>query len=446
MVDRCYAEKIQISFELWQKKKRHFKERIMENDILIYNSTLLTMDEGLPVVENGFVHISDGRIADFGPAGPDLEKQVLQGRRIDARGGIIMPGLVNGHTHAPMSMFRGLADDLPLDVWLNEHIFPAEATQVTPESVAAWTAHSCREMLAGGITTCCDGYFLEAYAAKAMADSGIRAVAGQGVIDFPAPGVPDPTGNINHAKDFIEKSGRLSSRVTPAVFCHSPYTCSKKTLVAGKALARNTGVLFQVHVAETQAESGMIKENDGLSVVAYLDSLGILDADTLLVHSVWVDQSDIEIIQKRGCGVIHCPESNMKLASGVAPVPDMVDAGVTVGLGTDGCASNNDQDMFSEMGTAAKLHKVMRMDPCVMDARTCLKMATIDGAKALGLGKVTGSICRGKAADIIVVDTAGLHMTPMHDPYSALVYAARASDVSWVLVDGQVRVENKCLV
>jgi 5-methylthioadenosine/S-adenosylhomocysteine deaminase len=338
-----------------------------------------------------------------------------------------------------MSMFRGLADDLPLDVWLNEHIFPAEARNINPESVAQWTAHSCREMLAGGITTCCDGYFLESHAAKAMADSGIRAVAGQGVIDFPAPGVPDPSNNIGHAKDFIEKTGNLSPRISPSIFCHSPYTCSKQTLVAGKNLARDKGVLFQIHTAETRAEPGMIKENTGLSVIAYLDSLGILDPETLLIHCVWLDENDIGIIAKRGCGVIHCPESNMKLASGVAPVPDMVAAGLTVGLGTDGCASNNDQDMFSEMDTAAKLHKAVRLDPCVMDARTCLKMATIDGAKALGLGDVTGSIGPGKAADIIVVDTTGLHMTPMHDPYSGLVYAARASDVFWVMVDGKVR-------
>ncbi|WP_321491799.1 amidohydrolase [uncultured Desulfobacter sp.] len=413
----------------------------MEHNIVIYNGILLTMEEGVPVIEDGFVHVRQGKIVHCGPNHSDLVENLSRhgARMIDARGGIIMPGLVNGHTHTPMSMFRGLADDLPLEVWLNEHIFPAEARDVNPESVEKWAAHSCREMLAGGITTCCDGYFLEEYAAKAMADTGIRAVAGQGVIDFPAPGVSDPCGNIDHAKAFIEKICGLSDRVRPSVFCHSPYTCSKQTLVAGKNLARDKGVLFQIHAAETRAEPGMIKENKNMSVIAYLDSLGILDPDTLLIHCVWLDEKDIDIIARRGCAVIHCPESNMKLASGVAPVPDMVSAGLTVGLGTDGCASNNDQDIFSEMGTAAKLHKAVRLDPCVMDARTCLKMATIDGAKALGLGDVTGSIRPGKAGDIIVVDTTGLHMTPMHDPYSGLVYAARASDVLWVMVDGKVR-------
>ena len=412
----------------------------MENEIVIHNGTLLTMEPGLPVIENAFVRIKADKIAECGPVRPG---QNWKGATlIDAGGGIIMPGLVNGHTHTPMSMFRGLADDLPLDVWLNEHIFPAEARQVNPASVAQWSAHSCKEMLACGITTCCDGYFLETYAAQAMADAGIRAVAGQGVIDFPAPGVPDPSNNISHAKDFIEKNRGLSPRVTPSVFCHSPYTCSKQTLIAGKNLARDNGVLFQIHAAETRAEPGMIQDNTDLSVIAYLDSLGTLDPNTLLVHCVWVDETDIEIIAKRGCGVIHCPESNMKLASGVAPVPDMTAAGLTVGLGSDGCASNNDQDIFSEMDTAAKLHKAVRLDPCVMDARTCLKMATIDGAKALGLGDVTGSIQQGKAADIIVVDTSGLHMTPMHDPYSGIVYAARASDVLFTMVDGKVRLKK----
>lgn len=416
----------------------------MGNDIFVHNGILLTMEDGLPVVENGFVHIQQGKIADCGPAHPgQAQNPALNGARlIDACGGIIMPGLVNGHTHTPMSMFRGLADDLPLDVWLNEHIFPAEARDINPESVAKWTAHSCREMLAGGITTCCDGYFLESHVAKAMADTGIRAVAGQAVIDFPAPGVPDPSKNIDHAKEFIEKTSSLYPGVTPSILCHSPYTCSKQTLRAGKTLTRDKGVLFQVHAAETRAEPGMIKENTGLSVIAYLDSLGILDPATLLIHCVWLDENDIEIIAKRGCGVIHCPESNMKLASGVAPAPDMVAAGLPLGLGTDGCASNNDQDMFSEMDTAAKLHKAVRLDPCVMDAKTCLKMATIDGAKALGLGDVTGSIRPGKAGDIIVVDTTGLHMTPMHDPYSSIVYAARASDVVWVVVDGNIRLKK----
>jgi 5-methylthioadenosine/S-adenosylhomocysteine deaminase len=405
---------------------------------------LVTMEEGLPVVENGAVRIKGNKIFDCGPE--DAVDRGGKALEIDARGGIIMPGLVNAHIHAPMSMFRGLADDLPLDIWLNEHIFPAEAARVNPESVYEWTGHSCREMLLGGITTCCDGYFHEVHVARAMADSGIRAVAAQGIIDFPAPGVPDPAGNIQAAVDYLATVSDLSPRLSPSLFCHSPYTCSSRTLKAAKAAARDAGVLLQIHVNETRDESGMVRELESGSVVAWLDSLGILDEQTLLVHAVWVGDKDIEIIRERGCPVVHCPESNMKLASGIAPVPRMLDAGITVALGTDGCASNNDLDLFGEMDTAAKLHKVATLDPCAMDARTCLKMATIDGARALGLTSVTGSIETGKLADIIILDRSKPHMTPMYDPYSALVYTARASDVSWVLVDGVVRVENRKLL
>jgi len=416
----------------------------MANEILISNGMLITMEEGLPIIENGAVRIRDNVIAECGPE----EAVAGQGgaRYIDARGGIIMPGLVNGHTHAPMSMFRGLADDLPLDVWLNEHIFPAEAGRVNPESAHEWTLHSCREMLLSGITTCCDGYFYEAQVARAMAESGIRAVAGQGIIDFPAPGVPDPVENIKAAKAYVEAVKALSPLLVPSLFCHSPYTCSDKTLRAAKAAAREAGILFQIHVAETRNEREMIQGFNHRSVIAYLDSLGILDEETLLIHAVWVDEQDMEIIRDRGCGVVHCPESNMKLASGIAPVPKMLDAGIMVGLGTDGCASNNDHDLFGEMDMAAKLHKVACMDPCVMDARTCLSMATVNGARAIGLGGITGSLTPGKRADIIIVDRSKPHMTPMYDPYSALVYTARASDVSWVLVDGSVRVKEGRLI
>jgi 5-methylthioadenosine/S-adenosylhomocysteine deaminase len=413
-------------------------------DILIDNGLLLTMEEGLPVVDNGSVLICEGVIADCGTS-EEMAKATAK-TRIDARGRIIMPGLVNCHSHAPMSMFRGLADDLPQDIWLNDHIFPAEAKGLNPESVEKWASHSCKEMLLAGTTTCCDGYFFEAETAFAMAKSGIRAVAGQGVIDFPAPGVPDPSQNIRAATDFIERIKDLSSRITPSIFCHSPYTCSEKTLVAGKQAAEDAGLLFQIHVAETKNEVNLVKGLNNRSIVEFMDDLGLLNQKTLLVHCVWINDRDIQIIQKRGAGVAHCPESNMKLASGIAPVPKMIDAGIPLGIGTDGCASNNDLDLFSEMDMAAKLHKVANMDPCVMDARTCLKMATIEGARAIGLGRDIGSIEKGKKADIILVDVDKPHMVPMYDPYSSLVYSAKSSDVSLVMVDGIIRVQGGVLL
>lgn len=413
----------------------------MEYDCLIDKGLLITMEEGLPVIEDGAVLIKDGEIEACGETKEFSSVNVKN--RINADKKIIMPGLINCHTHLPMSMFRGLADDLPLDVWLNEHIFPAEAKDVNPETVEKWSRHSCNEMLLSGTTTCCDGYFHEAFVAKSVMASGIRAVLGQGVIDFPAPGVLDPQRNVATAVEFVEKNMDASPRLCPSIFCHSPYTCSKETLIAAKQAARSLGVLLQIHVAETKKEVNMIQGLGKMSIIQYLESIGILDEKTLLIHAVWIDETDIAIIQKRGARVVHCPESNMKLASGIAPVPKMIEKGVAVGLGTDGCASNNDHDLFGEMDTAAKLHKVALLDPCAMDARTTLKMATIQGARAIGMDRITGSIENGKRADIILVDMDKPHVTPMYDPYSCLVYSAKASDVSCVMVDGEILVWDK---
>ncbi|CCK78393.1 MtaD: 5-methylthioadenosine/S-adenosylhomocysteine deaminase [Desulfobacula toluolica Tol2] len=416
------------------------KEKNMEYDTLINNGLLISMAQGLPVVEDGAVLIKDGVIKACGKANEFFGVNVKN--RIHADRKIIMPGLINCHTHLPMSMFRGLADDLPLDVWLNDHIFPAEAKHVNPESVEKWSRHSCIEMLLSGTTTCCDGYFHEERVAKAVMESGIRAVTGQGVIDFPAPGVADPKENVREAIGFVKRFKDASPRLSPSIFCHSPYTCSKETLIKAKKAAVDLGVLFQIHVAETRNEINLVQGLGKLSVIKYLDSIGILDEKTLLVHSVWIDDSDIDVIKKSRASVVHCPESNMKLASGIAPVPKLIEKGVPVGLGTDGCASNNDHDLFAEMDTAAKLHKVALLDPCVMDARTTLKMATIKGAKAIGLDHITGSIEKGKSADIVLVDMDKPHVTPMYDPFSTLVYSSKASDVSLVMVDGKVLVQE----
>lgn len=412
----------------------------MLKDIIIQNGLVLTMDKERRVIENGSVLIRNGMIESIAPK--EEFKDIKADQVIDANGRIVMPGLVNCHTHLPMTMFRGLADDLPLDVWLNEHIFPAEARDVNPESVEKWAEHAVKEMLLSGTTTCCDGYFLESCAAKAVQKTGLRAVLAQGVIDFPAPGVADPSRNIEAAEGYLDEVSGTADHIYPSVFCHSPYTCSSRTLKAAKALAKERGVLFQIHVAETKNEAGMIQELNGRSIIKYLDDLGLLDEQTLLVHAVWVDEKDIEIIAQSGAGVAHCPESNMKLASGIAKIPAMIDAGINVGLGTDGCASNNDLDLFGEMDTTAKLHKVALMDPCAMSAKTCLEAATIKGAAAIGLDGITGSLEKGKKADIIMVDTFEPHMVPMFDPYSAIVYSARASDVNMVMVDGKILVKD----
>ncbi len=414
-------------------------------DSVIHNGLVITVNSDFDIIENGVICISKGTIH-------RIEARVLgtplpeAKEIIDANGGIIMPGLVNTHTHLPMTLFRGLADDLPLAQWLDEFIFPCEAKYLTPETVRLGTLVACAEMMLSGTTTCCDGYFFEDDVASAIYESGIRGVLGQGVIDFPAPGVPDPSDNIKNAMRFVEKWLEVSHLITPSIFCHSPYTCSEATLKKAKAASDSKSLLFQIHAAEIKSEYVRIQTEQHTTPVKYLDSIGILDENTLMVHGIWLDDDDIEIISKRRSKVSHNPQSNMKLASGIAPVPSLLTAGVTVGLGTDGCASNNDLDLFREMDTAAKLHKVNLMDPTVMDAKTVLKMATIDGAKAIGVDKHIGSLEPNKQADVIIIDTLTPHLVPMYNPVSHIVYTAQGSDVRDVMISGRILVRNKNLL
>jgi 5-methylthioadenosine/S-adenosylhomocysteine deaminase len=414
----------------------------MKFDTIIHNGTIVTVNRDFDVINDGLICIKDGKIeivssrpANYIPSGA---KDI-----IDAKGGIIMPGLVNTHTHLPMTLLRGIADDLPLFDWLNRYIFPLEAKYMNPENVKLGSLLGCAEMLLSGITTCCDGYFHEDTVAQAALESGIRGVLGQGVIDFPAPGIPDPADNIKTAARFAEKWQNASSLIRPSVFCHSPYTCSEETLKKAKRITRSNNLLFQIHTSETKNEFDMIMSRHGVSPVKYLERIGILDEMTLLVHSVWVDEEDIRIISGYGSKISHNPQSNMKLASGIAPVPEFLKNEITVGLGTDGCASNNDPDLFKEMDVAAKIHKADLLDPTVMDAKTVLQMATIKGAKAIGLGDETGSFEKGKQADIIIIDTDSPHLIPMYNPVSHVVYSATGSDVRDVLVSGKITVRDK---
>ena len=365
---------------------------------------------------------------------------------VDANGGIVMPGLVNTHTHLPMTLFRGLADDLPLMTWLNDHIFPAEATFIQPESVYTGTLLACAELLLSGTTTCCDGYFYEHFSAQAVLLSGFRAILGQGVIDYPAPGVPDPSENMSAARDFIHRWQNANPLIQPSIFCHSPYTCSEKTLRKAKDIARSTGSLFQIHAAETRSEYDLIKDRHHMSPIAYLDSLNLLDSRTLLVHAIWLDDADIDIVARSGAAISHAPESAMKLGSGIARIPEFIQAKIRVGLGTDGCASNNNQDMFQEMDITAKLHKVSTLNPQAMKSRTVLEMATIGGARAIGMDRIIGSLEPGKQADILILDTHAPHLTPLYHPESHIVYAAKGSDVRDVMVSGKWRVKSRKLV
>ncbi|MBU4186087.1 MAG: amidohydrolase [Proteobacteria bacterium] len=414
----------------------------MSFDIVIHNGTIITANPDFDIIKNGIVCIKNGRLERVESRNASYllpeAKEI-----IDAKGGIIMPGLVNTHTHLPMSIFKGIADDLPLMPWLSEHIFPAESKHIKPETVRLGTFLACAEMMLSGTTTCCDGYFFEDEVAKAVFDSGMRAVLGQGVIDFPAPGVLEPSDNINNAVRFIDKWHDKSPMITPSIFCHSPYTCSEETLKKAKDAASSKKLIFQIHAAETKDERNRILSEKNSSPIKYLDSIGMLDNDTLLVHSIWVDADDIDRIANSGAKVSVCTESEMKLASGIAPVIKFLEAGIKVGLCTDGSASNNDLDLFQEMDSTAKLHKVNILDPTVMDAKTVFKLATIDGAGALGLDHEIGSIETGKQADIIIIDVNRPHLVPMYNPVSHIVYSARGSDVQDVIIAGNVVVRDK---
>jgi 5-methylthioadenosine/S-adenosylhomocysteine deaminase len=417
----------------------------MQYDTLVFNGSVMTVNPAFDRIEDGVVGIRDGRIETVAKRRGEISAYPARSFH-DAGGGLILPGLINTHVHLPMSLFRGLADDLPLAEWLNAHIFPAEQRHINPAAIRTGTRLACLEMLLSGTTTCCDGYFYEDAVAEAVHEMGMRAVLAQGVVDFPAPGVPDPARNVEAAAEYVKRWQNVSPLIHPSIFCHSPYTCGPETLTRAKEAAVRAGVCFQIHVAETRDEVEQIRAARGVSPVRFLHDLGVLDSGTLAAHAVWVDQQDIDILAETTAAIAHNPESNMKLASGAAPVPRFLKAGLAVGLGTDGCASNNNLDMFAEMDTAAKLHKVMAADPTVMSAREVLRMATIEGARALGLDAAIGSIEPGKAADLIVVNTRKPHLTPIYHPESHLVYAAGGADVRDVFIQGQLRVCNRELL
>jgi 5-methylthioadenosine/S-adenosylhomocysteine deaminase len=403
---------------------------------------LVTCDPAMAVIQDAAVAIRDNRIAAVGRS-KDLACRFPESHHTSLAGHLVLPGLVNTHTHAAMSLFRGLGDDLPLERWLHDVIFPAEARYMNAEMVYLGTLLSALEMLVGGITTCCDGYFFEEAAARAFLDAGLRAVLGQGVLDFPTPDQPDPARAKERVAAFKEAFPRESERLKPSLFCHAPYTCGPDTLQWVKSVCREHDWLFQIHLSETRSEVDRLSEQHGELPTFYLDRLGILDNRTLCAHGVWLQPSEIECLAGCGAGVSHNVQSNMKLASGIAPVPALLKAGVTVGLGTDGSASNNSLDLFKEMDRTAKLHKVASGDPTVCPAREVLRMATLKGAAALGLDDLVGSIECGKKADLIALDLNQPHLTPLYDPVSHLVYSARGSDVRHVWIDGRPVVRDR---
>jgi 5-methylthioadenosine/S-adenosylhomocysteine deaminase len=348
-----------------------------------------------------------------------------------------MPGLINTHTHAPMVLYRGLADDLALMEWLNKYIFPAEAKTVSPEFVRAGTRLAALEMIRSGTTTFADMYYFEDEIAETTRQAGLRAVLGQTIIQFPVADAKTPADALVRAEAFI-KEFKGDSLITPAVAPHAMYTLDGPTLKAARELSRRYAVPTLIHLAETRDEIQVAQERFRSSPVAYLDGLGFLGPGVLAAHGVWVSESDIAILKARGVGVSHNPESNMKLASGKAPIAGYLRAEVALGVGTDGAASNNDLDMFEAMRFASFLHKMEAIDPRAMSARTSLELATLGGARALGMDRLIGSLERGKRADVIVVSMRSARQTPMYDPVSHLVYTTRGDDVQTTVVNGKV--------
>jgi 5-methylthioadenosine/S-adenosylhomocysteine deaminase len=414
-----------------------------ESQLLISGGTVVTLDSRGTIIEDGAVAVVENRIAALGPEA-EIESTYSGAERLDAHGGLILPGLINAHTHAPMVLFRGLADDLELMDWLENHIFPAEAEHVDAEFVRWGTRLACLEMLRGGITTFVDMYYFDDVIAEEAERCGMRAVVGETLIDFPAPDNKTWDEAIAYTRRFVER-WRGHSRITPAVAPHAPYTVSAEHLIEAHALAGELEVPLLTHLAEDRAEIERVHERTGRTSIEYLEELGVLDDRMLAAHVVWPTASEIQLLAQRGVGVAHCPQSNMKIAAGVAPVLAMIEAGVAVGIGTDGAGSNNDLDLWEEVDTAAKLHKLTSGDPTVLDARQALEMATIGGARALDMEGEIGSLEVGKRADLIVVSVDGFHQQPQRpavNPYSLLVYSTKASDVETVVVDGRVVVRD----
>jgi 5-methylthioadenosine/S-adenosylhomocysteine deaminase len=406
-------------------------------DLLIRNGTVLAMDHEASIIEHGYVAVAGDTISRIGTdAGTPVEARKV----IDAKGGLILPGLINGHTHAAMTLFRGLADDLPLTEWLNQYIFPVES-RMDKDFVHAGTLLACAEMILSGTTTFCDMYLFEDEVAKAAKETGMRCLLGEVLYDFPSPNYGPVEKGLEYTEFLIEK-WRGDPLISVAVEPHSVYTCSANLLAEANKLALKHRTSLIIHIAETAREIEEALHRFGKKPFAYLDSLGVLGPHFIADHCVHLDDPEIETIARNGVRVIHNPESNMKLASGISPIPKLLSRGITVGLGTDGCASNNNLDLFEEMDMAAKLQKVGNMDPTVLDALTTLRMVTSSGARALGFEKLIGSLEEGKKADIIVLDTNKPHLTPLYNPYSHLVYAARGNDVTHSVINGRLVLED----
>jgi 5-methylthioadenosine/S-adenosylhomocysteine deaminase len=417
-------------------------------DLLITGGTLVTMDPGRRVIDDGFLAVRGDEILAIG-SGVGLRlarKGMIVKQEIGARGKLILPGFINGHTHVPMTLFRGLRDDVTLEEWLTKFIFPAEAKNVNEEFVRWGTRLAAAEQIRGGITTFADMYYFEDAVAEETKGAGMRGVLGETILDFPAPDNKNTAAMLEYTEKFLNR-WQGDPLIHAAVAPHSMYTCSQATLQDSAALARKYKAPILIHVAETKKELIDSREKNGTTPMQYLDKLGILGPDVVAAHCVWVDDADRKILAQRQVGCVHNPSSNMMLASGVAPVIEERAAGIAVGLGTDSPAgSNNDLNLMEEMDLAAKLQKITKMDPRALGARAVVEMATIEGARALHMEKEIGSLETGKKADIILLGLDAPNAVPMYDVYAQLAYSLKGSDVETVIIGGRIVMRDKKLL
>jgi len=418
------------------------KEKV---DMLVAGGTVVTMNAERRIIEDGAVAVKGDTIVALGSRA-NLEAKYAAPQTISAAGKLVLPGLINGHTHVPMTLLRGLRDDVTLDEWLQKYIFPAEAKNVTEEFARWGTRLAAAEQIRGGVTTFADMYYFEDAIAEETKAAGMRGVLGETIIDFPAPDNKNNAAMLEYAEKFL-KRWQGHALIHAAVAPHSIYTCSQKTLQDSAALARKYSAPILIHVAEMKKELDDSRAQNGTTPVQYLDRIGVLGPDVLAAHCIWVDEADRNILAQRRVGCVHNPSSNMMLSSGVAPVIEERAAGVAVGLGTDGPAgSNNDLDLMEEMDLAAKLQKITKMDPQALGAKAVVEMATIEGARALHMEKEIGSLEAGKKADIILVGLDAPSAVPMYNLYAQLAYALKGSDVETVIVGGRAVMRGKKLL
>ena len=414
-------------------------------DLLLTGGTVITMNGSRAIFENGAVAIQGDTIVDVGPRS-ELEKKYSSAKTMDASNMFVLPGFINGHTHVPMTLLRGLHDDVTLNDWLYKYIFPAEAKNVNEEFVRWGTRLAAAEQIRAGVTTYADMYYFEDAVADETKAAGMRGVLGETWLDFPAPDNKSEAEMIAYTEKFLKK-WQGDPLIHAAAAPHSIYTCSQKTLQDAATLARKYHAPILIHTAEMKKEWDDSQKQHGVSPVQYLDKLGILGPDVVSAHCIFVDEADRKILAARQVGCVHNPSSNMMIASGVSPVPEMRAEGVAVGLGTDGPAgSNNDLDIMEEMDLAAKLAKITKMNPLALNAQAVVSMATIDGARALHMDKEIGSIEPGKKADLVLLNMNEPNAVPVYDPYAQIAYASKASDIDSVIIGGRTVMEHRKLL